>query len=80
VLTCTFVLHLLQVLFPYEEFVEYFNWDNPELAPCGLMNCGNSCFANVILQCLSWTRPLVAYLLEKGHKRECKTSFFSFLH
>jgi hypothetical protein len=41
VLTCTFVLHLLQVLFPYEEFVEYFNWDNPELAPCGLMNCGN---------------------------------------
>jgi ubiquitin carboxyl-terminal hydrolase 36/42 len=30
-----------EVLFPYEEFVEYFNWDNPELAPCGLMNCGN---------------------------------------
>ena len=31
-----------------------------------------SCFANVVLQCLSWTRPLVAYLLERGHKRECK--------
>lgn len=31
----------------------------------------------MILQCLSWTRPLVAYLLEKGHKRECKDlSFF----
>lgn len=60
-----------EVLFPYEEFVKYFNWDHPELAPCGLMNCGNSCFANVILQCLSWTRPLVAYLLERGHKNEC---------
>ncbi|KAG2243226.1 hypothetical protein Bca4012_022646 [Brassica carinata] len=60
-----------EVLFPYEEFVKYFNWDNPELAPCGLMNCGNSCFANVILQCLSWTRPLVAYLLERGHRSEC---------
>uniref|UniRef100_A0A1J3J600 Ubiquitin carboxyl-terminal hydrolase 19 n=1 Tax=Noccaea caerulescens TaxID=107243 RepID=A0A1J3J600_NOCCA len=60
-----------EVVFPYDEFVDYFNWDNQELAPCGLMNCGNSCFANVILQCLSWTRPLVAYLLENGHKREC---------
>ncbi|CAN7108750.1 unnamed protein product [Brassica rapa subsp. narinosa] len=60
-----------EVLFPYEEFVRYFNWDNTDLAPCGLMNCGNSCFANVILQCLSWTRPLVAYLLERGHRSEC---------
>ncbi|KAL0687174.1 hypothetical protein Bca4012_086851 [Brassica carinata] len=60
-----------EVLFPYEEFVRYFNWDNTVLAPCGLMNCGNSCFANVILQCLSWTRPLVAYLLERGHRSEC---------
>ncbi|CAD5329656.1 unnamed protein product [Arabidopsis thaliana] len=68
-----------EVLFPYGEFVEYFNWDNPELAPCGLMNCGNSCFANVILQCLSWTRPLVAYLLEKGHKRECMRNDWCFL-
>ncbi|KAF3575748.1 hypothetical protein DY000_02034344 [Brassica cretica] len=58
------------LLFPYETFVQYFNWDKPGLAPCGLTNCGNSCFANVVLQCLSWTRPLVAYLLERGHKRE----------
>ncbi|XP_010447529.1 PREDICTED: ubiquitin carboxyl-terminal hydrolase 18 isoform X1 [Camelina sativa] len=72
------ILKLREVLFPYEEFVRYFNWDNPELAPCGLMNCGNSCFANVILQCLSWTRPLVAYLLEKGHKSECMRNDWCF--
>ena len=103
-----FALHLLlQVLFSYEEFVRYFNWDNTDLAPCGLMNCGNrfvwmgllldsvfflslslsleclfvkssfSCFANVILQCLSWTRPLVAYLLERGHRSECKVLSFA---
>ena len=30
-----------------------------------------SCFANVVLQCLSFTRPLIAYLLEKGHHGEC---------
>ncbi|CAF1861592.1 unnamed protein product [Brassica oleracea var. botrytis] len=67
------------VLFPYETFVQYFNWDKPGLAPCGLTNCGNSCFANVVLQCLSWTRPLVAYLLERGHKRECERNDWCFL-
>ncbi|CAH2061213.1 unnamed protein product [Thlaspi arvense] len=66
------------VLFPYETFVEYFNSDKPILAPCGLINCGNSCFANVVLQCLSWTRPLVAYLLERGHKRECRRNDWCF--
>ncbi|KAL0733881.1 hypothetical protein Bca4012_010091 [Brassica carinata] len=66
------------VLFPYDTFVNYFNWDKPTLAPCGLTNCGNSCFANVVLQCLSWTRPLVAYLLERGHKRECRRNDWCF--
>ncbi|XP_056844642.1 ubiquitin carboxyl-terminal hydrolase 19 [Raphanus sativus] len=66
------------VLFPYETFVNYFNWDKPTLAPCGLTNCGNSCFANVVLQCLSWTRPLVAYLLERGHKRQCRRNDWCF--
>uniref|UniRef100_A0A1J3C7D3 ubiquitinyl hydrolase 1 n=1 Tax=Noccaea caerulescens TaxID=107243 RepID=A0A1J3C7D3_NOCCA len=66
------------VLFPYEQFVKYFYWDEPKLAPCGLTNCGNSCFANVVLQCLSWTRPLVAYLLERGHKRDCRRNDWCF--
>ncbi|KAF3532078.1 hypothetical protein DY000_02036866 [Brassica cretica] len=75
-ITCFSLVEL--VLFPYEEeFVKYFNWDNPELAPCGLINCGNSCFANVILQCLSWTRPLVAYLLERGQTNECRILSFA---
>ncbi|XP_010525922.1 PREDICTED: ubiquitin carboxyl-terminal hydrolase 19 [Tarenaya hassleriana] len=69
---------LREILFPYDEFVKYFNWDMPGLVPCGLINCGNSCFANVVLQCLSWTRPLVAYLLEKGHKRECRRNDWCF--
>jgi ubiquitin carboxyl-terminal hydrolase 36/42 len=29
------------VLFPYESFVRYYNWDRPIMAPCGLTNCGN---------------------------------------
>ncbi|ONK70513.1 uncharacterized protein A4U43_C05F34480 [Asparagus officinalis] len=60
-----------KILFPYDEFIKLFNWDKPGFPPCGLLNCGNSCFANVVLQCLACTRPLVAYLLEKDHRREC---------
>ncbi|KAE9587893.1 hypothetical protein Lal_00002786 [Lupinus albus] len=67
------------VLFPYDEFVKFFNWDKPRPPPCGLLNCGNSCFANVVLQCLSFTRPLVAYLFEKGHRRECSCNDWCFL-
>ncbi|KAM7275372.1 hypothetical protein ACFE04_017238 [Oxalis oulophora] len=57
-----------KVLFPYDEFKKLFNWDTPGFPPCGLLNCGNSCFANVVLQCLTSTKPLVAYLLDQGHQ------------
>ncbi|XP_042004279.1 ubiquitin carboxyl-terminal hydrolase 18-like [Salvia splendens] len=68
-----------KILFPYEEFLKFFTWDKPGYPPCGLINCGNSCFANVVLQCLAYTRPLVAYLLEKGHRRECQRDDWCFL-
>ncbi|GLT58289.1 hypothetical protein SLA2020_311930 [Shorea laevis] len=68
-----------KVLFPYDEFLKLFNWEKPGFPPCGLLNCGNSCFANVVLQCLVSTRPLVAYLLEKGHRRECGRDDWCFL-
>ncbi|XP_042476214.1 ubiquitin carboxyl-terminal hydrolase 19-like isoform X2 [Macadamia integrifolia] len=68
-----------KILFPYDEFVKLFNWDKPGFPPCGLINCGNSCFANVVLQCLSFTRPLVAFLLEKSHRRECRRNDWCFL-
>ncbi|XP_075518138.1 ubiquitin carboxyl-terminal hydrolase 18-like isoform X1 [Primulina tabacum] len=67
-----------KILFPYEEFVELFNWNSPGYPPCGLLNCGNSCFANVVLQCLGYTRPLVAYLMEKGHRVECQRDDWCF--
>ncbi|XP_062229439.1 ubiquitin carboxyl-terminal hydrolase 19-like [Phragmites australis] len=62
---------LNKVIFPYDGFLKLYNWRDLDFLPCGLMNCGNSCFANVVLQCLSCTRPLVAYLLGKDHSREC---------
>ncbi|XP_057973797.1 ubiquitin carboxyl-terminal hydrolase 16 [Malania oleifera] len=58
-------------LFPYELFVKLYNWKRAELQPCGLTNCGNSCYANVVLQCLAFTPPLTAYLLQGLHSRAC---------
>ncbi|CAL5390249.1 unnamed protein product [Camellia sinensis] len=46
--------------------------DKRGFPPCGY-------FANVVLQCLVYTRPLVAYLLEKGHRKECRRNDWCFL-
>ncbi|XP_076893955.1 ubiquitin carboxyl-terminal hydrolase 17-like isoform X1 [Bidens hawaiensis] len=58
-------------LFPYEMFVKLYNWKQVELQPFGLQNCGNSCYANAVLQCLLYTPPLTAYLLEGFHSKRC---------
>ncbi|XP_031280673.1 ubiquitin carboxyl-terminal hydrolase 16-like [Pistacia vera] len=58
-------------LFSYELFVKLYNWNKVELQPCGLINCGNSCYANAVLQCLTVTPPLTAYFLQGLHSKEC---------
>lgn len=59
--------------------MDLYNSEKPGFPPCGLINCGNSCYANVVLQCLASTQPLVAYLLNKGHKKECGRNDWCFL-
>ncbi|KAL7216231.1 hypothetical protein ACSBR1_028225 [Camellia fascicularis] len=63
----------LKMLFPYEEFVKFFQYEAFDLSPRGLMNCGNSCYANAVLQCLTCTKPLTIYLLRRSHSRACCT-------
>ncbi|CAA2962967.1 ubiquitin carboxyl-terminal hydrolase 17-like [Olea europaea subsp. europaea] len=58
-------------LFPYDLFVKLYNWNKVELHPCGLINCGNSCYANAVLQCLAFTPPLTAYFLQGLHSKAC---------
>lgn len=31
-----------------------------------------SCYANVVLQCLAFTRPLISYLIRGLHSKACK--------
>ncbi|KAL0908636.1 hypothetical protein M5K25_023140 [Dendrobium thyrsiflorum] len=60
-----------KMLFSYDLFIKLYNSDKVWLNPCGLINCGNSCYANAALQCLAFTRPLAAYLLEGLHAKTC---------
>ncbi|KAL5714276.1 ubiquitinyl hydrolase 1 [Ranunculus cassubicifolius] len=60
-----------KMLFSYELFIKLYNWGKVELLPCGLMNCGNSCYANAVIQCLAFTQPLTAYLLQGIHSKAC---------
>lgn len=57
--------------FSYELFSKLYNSDKVDMDPFGLFNYGNSCFANAVLQCLAFTRPLTAYLLEGFHRAKC---------
>lgn len=68
-----------RILFPYEQFIELFRWNSLKLVPCGLENCGNSCFANVVLQCLTFTRPIAVYLLKGRHSEECRRNDWCFM-
>ncbi|XP_073142932.1 ubiquitin carboxyl-terminal hydrolase 15-like isoform X2 [Henckelia pumila] len=58
-----------KMLFPYEEFVKCFQFEVFNVSPRGLVNCGNSCYANAVLQCLMWTKPLIIYHLRRSHSR-----------
>ncbi|KAI8010769.1 CHD3-type chromatin-remodeling factor PICKLE [Camellia lanceoleosa] len=58
-----------QILFPYEDFVELFNWDKRGFPPCGLLNCGNSCFANVVYNVLCTLAPCCLFVGERPSGR-----------
>ena len=59
--------------FPLLEYIRVWCDKSPFLVPfcnCFVLLNYFSCFANVVLQCLTYTRPLAAYLLEGHHKKE----------
>ncbi|PPS18830.1 hypothetical protein GOBAR_AA01744 [Gossypium barbadense] len=64
--------HNYKIIFPYELFMELYSYDAVELCPFGLNNCGNSCYANAVLQCLAFTQPLTSYLVKGLHSKACK--------
>ncbi|XP_070579458.1 ubiquitin carboxyl-terminal hydrolase 36-like [Ptychodera flava] len=62
------------VLFPSEKLkVE---WQKVYRVGSGLMNLGNTCFLNSTLQCLTYTPPLVNYLMSQQHSQSCREPGF----
>ncbi|XP_050371388.1 ubiquitin carboxyl-terminal hydrolase 17-like [Argentina anserina] len=68
-----------KVIFPYELFVKLYSYNNVDLCPFGLTNCGNSCYANAVLQCLAFTQPLTSYLLQGLHSKTCQKRDWCFI-
>ncbi|EPS64787.1 hypothetical protein M569_09988, partial [Genlisea aurea] len=53
-------------------FQQLYSFNPIEFRPFGLTNCGNSCYANAVLQCLAFTRPLTSYFLQGLHSKTCR--------
>ncbi|KFK28246.1 hypothetical protein AALP_AA8G491300 [Arabis alpina] len=67
-----------EMSFSYEIFVKLYS-DRVELQPFGLVNLGNSCYANAVLQCLAFTRPLMSYLIRGLHSKACRKKSWCFV-
>ena len=60
-----------QVILFREEKLDLFWKDIRRIGP-GLANRGNTCFLNSVLQVLTYTPPLVNYILSGFHQKSCK--------
>uniref|UniRef100_A0A8C5G937 Ubiquitin carboxyl-terminal hydrolase n=1 Tax=Gouania willdenowi TaxID=441366 RepID=A0A8C5G937_GOUWI len=47
------------------------NWARVHDIGAGLMNAGNTCYLNSVLQCITYTPPLANYMLTKEHSKTC---------
>ncbi|KAK9837579.1 hypothetical protein WJX74_000796 [Apatococcus lobatus] len=58
------------VIFPYDGYLQLAGASNTRL-PLGMMNCGNSCYAASVLQCLLQTSGITEYLARSFHSQRC---------
>lgn len=47
-------------------------WKQPRSIGAALVNVGNTCFFNSVIQCLTYTPPIVSYLHTGDHHEKCR--------
>ncbi|KAM4631981.1 ubiquitin carboxyl-terminal hydrolase 42 [Discoglossus pictus] len=62
------------ILFPSEKLC--LKWKKIHKIGAGLQNCGNTCYMNASLQCLTYTAPLANYMLSREHSKACQETGF----
>ncbi|KAL2528150.1 Ubiquitin carboxyl-terminal hydrolase 17 [Forsythia ovata] len=68
-----------EAVFSPKLFVQLYSCGDVVLHPFGLVNCGNSCYANAVLQCLAFTRPISSFLLHGFHSKTCQKQDWCFI-
>ncbi|KAL5474041.1 hypothetical protein EMCRGX_G028614 [Ephydatia muelleri] len=51
-------------------------WKQPRSIGAALVNVGNTCFFNSVIQCLTYTPPIVSYLHTGDHHEKCRIQGF----
>ena len=59
-------------LYPVSRIKRLMAWSGIRKIGPGLLNSGNTCFCNSVLQCLAYTPPLANYCLSKEHSKRCQ--------